>query len=313
MALANVLTNAQRTAFLRQFGAGLLRGDGGLFGGPLRLYSDPSDTLEIQRLVGGGAWTTVTSATDDGDITPEDILSGKASFSPTQLFCKHRVTIFDFEKLLRELDETGGNGVNDISGQLAMQASAKLTQVGVDGILALSATNHPMAGGSLQHVGAGKKCLDTGLIYRQGKGDTGTQDTLFAQSFSATSYSIVRAQQAKLRTVQGQRIARGTRYDLLVGPDDLHMARVVLGSTILGIDNAANPAAGSAQPWECPEIAAGEWYLIDRDLAPVGVWVRRAPSVDVVQVSTSHYEVGVGIEAVFVTTPYLEGIIGSEP
>ena len=309
MALATDISDLARTSFTAQFNSGLLAGgeDFFRFG---KLWTDKSEIKEIQSLAAGGAWTTIASTTAVDGVTPEEVVSGKATFTRVDMALKTQLTLVDWRKLLNTLE---ANGQAEVAAQLGKAAAQKLNLVGFTGLLAMSTTAHPMTGAALKNVGT-KNWLDTGLVYRQTKGDAGTQDTLLSMSLSLQAYTLARKALRSQRTVQGLRLNTGSGQTALVcGLDDENEAKVIVGSPMLGIDNRINPELGNSVVIATPEITNGEWYLIDVGAEPIGVWTPEPIDLQFVQLNTTHVEVGVNISAKFVGRPYAEGIVASEP
>jgi hypothetical protein len=303
--MANSLTNLQETSF-SAFEQALVQGVADFEKvGPIYTLDDKNWTRHQLQGVGG-----FTAYTGVGTSITKDLLSGKVTFSSSPKAKDHKVTWSDI-KNNPELPA-------QISRYLANQAMADIHAIFAAGMESLFSAAHPLAGTSAGQVGASKKFLDTAL----GAGGTGgspttTQNNLFTQALSRSALVGAKETMRKWKRVgDNQSLNIGANMSdlvLCVGAGNEDLARSLIGSDYQSAEMQANTLKNSmglyVYPWATDD---DDWFLVDRSLEPVGMWLREQPFLKVGE-SDNGLDIvfSAGFHADFVYSVEGAGIIGS--
>ena len=302
--MANSLTNIQETSFAA-FEQALVQGVADFEKvGPIYNIDDKNWTRH--QLQGVGGFTAYSAV---GTSITKDLLSGKVNFSSSPKAKDHKVTWSDI-KNNPELPA-------QISRYLANQAMADIHAIFAAGMEALFATNHPLVGNGAGQVGTGKKFLDTGLATVNGGTPTSTQSNLFTQALSRSALVAAKETLRKWKRVgddQNLNIgAGGSNLVLCVGAGNEDLARSLIGSDVQSAEMQMNSLKNSMDlyvyPWATDD---DDWFLVDRMMEPVGLWLREQPFIKVGE-SDNGLDIvfSAGFHADFVYSVEGAGIIGS--
>jgi hypothetical protein len=235
-----------------------------------------TDAANLQKgLVQGGAYFAEYTAAGQTSNVNQDVLSGKVIFASKAYAQTHKASF----KELRDNPQL----MSDIPLMLANNAGKSLNKLPFDGLCALNATNHPLAGSAINQVGT-KKVFDTGLKYRQGvSGEEGTQSNLFTSPLSRASLD------GDLQTLFGWRsLVSGIPLEmtpetsnlvLVSGASNRDLAMALRGSAVSGADMQVNTLAGMYEFCEAPLARAEDYYLIARAADFCGAWIRQYPQI----------------------------------
>lgn len=253
----------------------------------------------------GGIPTEVTGATTT--VANVDLTSGIKVVTQRGFALKHRMPRV-------QLGWSQDTLASDIAAGLANAASAAVNKLFFDGLESLFALVHPMAGAANGDVGAGKKFLDTGLKYAQGTANDGTQANLITDALSETSLNAVRTMLRNYRNQQAvaMNMADGN-YALVCGPGNEKLARQLLTSDVTSSNLQVNTLKAWAKPVIYPLAADDDdWFVIDIDKSPVGIWMGEPPMIDVLPSEDNLFVNFVAqFSASFYVKSYEFGIIGS--
>lgn len=276
------------------------------------LYADCCKVLDYAggqaRLMSanaGGIPTEVTGATTT--VANVDLTSGIKVVTQRGFALKHRMPRV-------QLGWSQDTLASDIAAGLANAAAAAVNKLFFDGLESLFALAHPMAGAANGDVGAGKKFLDTGLKFAQGTANDGTQANLITDALSETSLNAVRTMLRNYKNQQGvaMNMADGN-YALVVGPSNEKLARQLLTSDVTSSNLQVNTLKAWAKPVIYPLAADDDdWFVIDIDKSPVGIWMGEPPMIDVLPSEDNLFVNFVAqFSASFYVKSYEFGIIGS--
>lgn len=277
------------------------------------LYAECGEVLTAQggqaRLLAqnaGGLATEVTGATTS--VASTDLTSGISVVTQRGWALKHRLPRVQ----LGWLDQSA---IGSIATQLANAAAANINKLFFDGLEGLSSLAHPMAGASNGQVGAGKKFLDTGLAYLQGEAGAGTQNNLLTDALSDNSLNAAKLLLARYKNQQGVPMNMGQSGNmvLVTGSTNDRLAKQLLGSAYSDANLQINTFAGFAKPIAYPlTIDDDDWWLIDKDKSPVGIWLGEAPMIEVLPSEDNvHVNFVAQFSASFYVKAYEFGIVGS--
>ena len=276
-------------------------------------YADCGDVLDyaggqarLMAVNAGGLPAEVTGATTS--VASTDLTSGIRVVTQRGWALKHRLPRV-------QLGWSQDQMANDIARGLANAAAQAVNKLFFDGLESLFALAHPMAGNANGQVGANKKFLDTGLAFAQGTPAAGTQNNLQAAALSEATLDIARGLLRQYRNQQAvaMNMGDGTDYRLVVSPVNEKLARQLLGSAFTSSNLQINTNEGFAKPIVFPFAAdVDDWFLIDRQKSPVGIWMGEPPTIDVLPSEDGVFVNFVAqFSASFYTKSYEYGIIGS--
>ena len=253
----------------------------------------------------GGIPTEVTGASTS--VTATDLTSGIKVVTQRGFALKHRMPRV---QLGWSQDQLAG----DIAAGLANSAAAAINKLFFDGLESLFALAHPMAGAGNGDVGAGKKFLDTGLAFAQGTAVAGTQANLLTDALSENAMNAARGIFRTYRNQQAvaMNMADGN-YVLVCGPTNEKLARQLLTSDVTSSNLQINTLKAWAKPVIYPLTTdEDDWFVIDVDKSPVGIWMGEPPMITV---TPSEDEIFVNFVAQFSASFYVKayefGIVGS--
>jgi len=252
----------------------------------------------------GGLAQSVTSATTS--VTASDLTSGISTITQEAFVLKHRVPWAQLN--------WSTNLAADAGRQLANAAAQNVNKLFFDGLGGLFTAAHPMAGAGAGQVGVGKFFIDTGLGFAQTTAAAGTQDNLLVAALSETTLD---AAKQLLRNYKNQQALpmnmAGSNMVLVVSPKNERIAKELLGSVYSGADMQTNTFANYAQVIVHPFATDDDdWFLIDRDKSPVGIWMGEAPTLDVLPSEDGIFVNMVAkFQASFYAKAYEFGIVGS--
>lgn len=252
----------------------------------------------------GGLAQSVTSATTS--VTASDLTSGISTITQEAFVLKHRVPWAQLN--------WSTNLAADAGRQLANAAAQNVNKLFFDGLGGLFTTAHPMAGAGAGQVGVGKFFLDTGLGFAQGTPAAGTQNNLLVAALSETTLD---AAKQLLRNYKNQQALpmnmAGSNMVLVVSPKNERIAKELIGSVYSGSDMQTNTFARYAEVIVHPFATDDDdFFLIDRDKSPVGIWMGESPTLDVLPSEDGIFVNMVAkFQASFYIKAYEFGIIGS--
>lgn len=253
----------------------------------------------------GGLPTEVTGATTS--VTASDLTSGIKVVTQRAFALKHRMPRV-------QLDWSQDTLATDIATQLANAAFQGINKLYFDGLEGLFALAHPMAGAGAGQVGAAKKFIDSALGFAQTTANAGTQDNLQVAALSATTLDIARQMLRGYKNQQAVPMNMGNgRYVLVVGPENESLARQLMTADVTSAALQPNTFKAWAKPVVFPFASnGGDWFVIDVDKSPCGIWLGEAPMITV---TPSEDEIFVNFvaqwQASFYVKAYEHGIIGS--
>lgn len=273
--MANILSNIQQTGFENFHQA---------------LANQPQNYLKLGRvietdsanlqkgLIQGGAYFAEYTAAGQTSGVNQDILSGKVVFASKAYAQTHTVS---FKELM-----DNPQLMTDIPLMLANNGGKSLNKLPFDGLEALAATDHPLIGTAINQVGNSKKVFSTGLKYRQGASDEGTQSNLFINPLSRGSID------GDLQTLFNWRsLVSGMPLELTPETSDLvlvsgasnrDLAMSIRGSAVSGADMQVNTLSGLYEFCEAPLTGGAEdYYLIARSADFCGTWIRQYPQIGI--------------------------------
>jgi hypothetical protein len=252
----------------------------------------------------GGLAQSVTSATTS--VTASDLTSGISTITQEAFVLKHRVPWAQLN--------WSTNLAADAGRQLANAAAQNVNKLFFDGLGGLFTANHPMAGAGQGQVGVGKHFIDTGLGFAQTTPAAGTQDNLLVAALSETTLDAAKQLLRNYRNQQALPMnMAGSNMVLVVSPKNERIAKELIGSVYSGSDMQTNTFAQYAQVIVHPFATDDDdWFLIDRDKSPVGIWMGEAPTLDVLPSEDGIFVNMVAkFQASFYAKAYEFGIIGS--
>jgi hypothetical protein len=252
----------------------------------------------------GGLAQSVTSATTS--VTASDLTSGISTITQEAFVLKHRVPWAQLN--------WSTNLAADAGRQLANAAAQNVNKLFFDGLGGLFTSAHPMAGAGAGQVGVGKNFIDTGLGFAQGTPAAGTQDNLLVAALSETTLDGAKQLLRNYRNQQALPMnMSGSNMVLVVSPKNERIAKELIGSVYSGSDMQTNTFANYAQVIVHPFATDDDdWFLIDRDKSPVGIWMGEAPTLDVLPSEDGIFVNMVAkFQASFYAKAYEFGIIGS--
>ena len=252
----------------------------------------------------GGLAQSVTSATTS--VTASDLTSGISTITQEAFVLKHRVPWAQLN--------WSTNLAADAGRQLANAAAQNVNKLFFDGLGGLFTSAHPMAGAGAGQVGVGKNFIDTGLGFAQGTPAAGTQDNLLVAALSETTLDGAKQLLRNYRNQQALPMnMAGSNMVLVVSPKNERIAKELIGSVYSGSDMQTNTFAQYAQVIVHPFATDDDdWFLIDRDKSPVGIWMGEAPTLDVLPSEDGIFVNMVAkFQASFYAKAYEFGIIGS--
>jgi len=253
----------------------------------------------------GGLATQVTSGTTS--VNPYDLTSGISTITQQAYVLKHRVPWAQLN--------WSTNLAADVGRQLANAAAQNVNKLFFDGLESLFTLAHPMAGAGAGQVGLGKFFIDSALGYAQTTPAAGTQDN---KLIGALSEANLDAAKQLLRNYRNQSALPMNMGDsnmvLVVGPKNERLAKELITSELSGADMQANTFRQYADVVVYPFTTDDDdWFLIDKDKSPVGIWLGEAPTLDVMP---SEDGIFVNMVAKFQASVYVKayefGIIGSD-
>jgi len=255
--------------------------------------------------IGGGAFggigaTLSTTATTQAN---SDWFTYSASHTVTKKVVKHVAPVHSVN---------GDYGFEMLGQQLAQSAIKTMDKLFFDGLEGLFAAAHPRAGAADGQVGAGKKYLDTGLVY-----SGGTQDNKIASALSETSLNTAIKLLLQYRSDRGIPLHIGSQGGLVlvVDPYNAQVAHELVKSQLSGADMASNFVNGLISDivvWPFT-TDPDDWFLIDKSIAPVGMALGSDPTARIaLSVDGLFYEAVAEVDCCFVKSPYEYGIIGSD-
>jgi len=252
----------------------------------------------------GGLAQSVTSATTS--VTASDLTSGISTITQEAFVLKHRVPWAQLN--------WSTNLAADAGRQLANAAAQNVNKLFFDGLGGLCTSAHPMAGAGAGQVGVGKNFIDTGLGFAQTTVAAGTQDNLLVAALSETTLDAAKQLLRNYRNQQALPMnMAGSNMVLVVSPKNERIAKELIGSVYSGSDMQTNTFAQYAQVIVHPFATDDDdWFLIDRDKSPVGIWMGEAPTLDVLPSEDGIFVNMVAkFQASFYAKAYEFGIIGS--
>lgn len=302
--MANSLSNLQETTF-SAFEQALVQGTADFEKvGPIYRLDDANWTRH--QLQGVGGFTAYSAV---GTSVTKDLLSGKVTFSSSPKAKDHKVTWSD----IKNNPELPGQ----IGRYLANQAMADIHAIFAAGMESLFSAAHPLAGTGAGQVGGSKKVLDTALATVNGGSPTSTQSNLFTQALSRSALVGAKETLKKWKRVGDDQPlnigAGGSSLVLCVGAGNEDLAKSLIGSAVQSDQMQMNALQGSMDlycyPWATDD---DDWFLVDRALEPVGMWLREAPFIKVGE-SDNGLDIvfSAGFHADFVYSVEGAGIIGS--
>jgi len=255
--------------------------------------------------IGGGAFggigaTLSTTATTQSN---SDWFTYSASHTVTKKVVKHVAPVHSVN---------GDYGFEMLGQQLAQSAIKTMDKLFFDGLEGLFAAAHPRAGAADGQVGAGKKYLDTGLVY-----SGGTQDNKVASALSETSLNTAIKLLLQYRSDRGIPLHIGSQGGLVlvVDPYNAQVAHELVKSQLSGADMASNFVNGLISDivvWPFT-TDADDWFLIDKSIAPVGMALGSDPTARIaLSVDGLFYEAVAEVDCCFIKSPYEYGIVGSD-
>lgn len=266
--MANSLSNMQREAFeafeetLSNAGADILRMG--------FILNNDEAQLTIQTAQSGGGFTAYTAP---GTNVTKDVLSGKVTFTSSP---KAKI-----EKLRWVDIKDNPNLLGDRAASLANRAVADIASIAGAGLESLFSANHPLVGTGAGQVGSSKKYLDTTM----GVGAV-SQSNLFTQSLSRSA--VVGAIETMRNWVSWGDATKlnlggaGSDLVLVCGPSNEDLALQLAGSAVASAEMQSNYLSGRLNDVVVyPFGDQDDWFVIDRNARPVGMWIREAPSISV--------------------------------
>ena len=255
--------------------------------------------------IGGGAFggigaTLSTTATTQSN---SDWFTYSASHTVTKKVVKHVAPVHSVN---------GDYGFEMLGQQLAQSAIKTMDKLFFDGLEGLFAAAHPRAGAADGQVGAGKKYLDTGLVY-----SGGTQDNKIASALSETSLNTAIKLLLQYRSDRGIPLHIGSQGGLVlvVDPYNAQVAHELVKSQLSGADMASNFVNGLISDivvWPFT-TDPDDWFLIDKSIAPVGMALGSDPTARIaLSVDGLFYEAVAEVDCCFIKSPYEYGIVGSD-
>lgn len=255
--------------------------------------------------IGGGAFggigaTLSTTATTQAN---SDWFTYSASHTVTKKVVKHVAPVHSVN---------GDYGFEMLGAQLAQSAIKTMDKLFFDGLEGLFAAAHPRAGAADGQVGAGKKYLDTGLVY-----SGGTQDNKIASALSETSLNTAIKLLLQYRSDRGIPLHIGSQGGLVlvVDPYNAQVAHELVKSQLSGADMASNFVNGLISDivvWPFT-TDPDDWFLIDKSIAPVGMALGSDPTARIaLSVDGLFYEAVAEVDCCFIKSPYEYGIVGSD-
>lgn len=276
------------------------------------LYAECGTVLDFEggqaRLMAanaGGIPTEVTGATTS--VAATDLTSGIKVVTQRGWALKHRMPRV-------QLGWSQESLARDVSAGLANAAGAAVNKLFFDGLESLFALPHPMAVNTAGGVGAGKTFLDTGLGYALTTGAAGAQDNKLVDAFSENAFNAARQLLRNYKNQQAVPMNMGDgRYALAVGPSNEKAARQLLTSKFTSSNLQTNMNEAFAKLVVYPLASdPDDWFLIDLDKSPVGIWMGEPPTINVLPSEDGIFVNFVAeFSASFYVKAYEFGIIGS--
>ncbi len=275
------------------------------------LYAECGKTLidtggqtQLLALNAGGPSQEVTGSTTSVDAT--DLTSGISKIFQRGWVKKHRLPRMQVDWLTE-------SAIGDIGAGQANSAAADINKMYFDGLTGLFALNHPSAGTGAGQVGASKKFLDTGLKYRQGMSGEGTQDNLLTAALSRDTLNLARAILRQYKNQQGTAMNMGDGdYALIVGSANEELARQLLLSDMASKELQINTLKSWAKPIVYPLSNPDDWFVVDTQKSPVGLWIGEQPLVTATPSEDNVFiNFVVQYQASFYAKAYEFGIIGA--
>ena len=267
--MANSLSNVQQTVF-EQFHQALA--------GQPENYKKlgrviESDQANLQKgLVQGGSYFAEYTAAKQNVLS--DLLSGKVVFASKAYAQQHQVSF-------KEVADSP-QMMTDVAVMLANNAAKSLNKLPFDGLCALNAVDHPLAGSAINQVGT-KKVFDTGLAYLQGVTGAGTQQSLFTSPLSRASV------EGDLQTLfNWKSIVSGIPLEItpeeadlvmVCGASNRELAMQLRGSEVSSMDQQTNSLKGIFDLCLAPLTRTEDYYLIARKMDFCGAWIRQYPQI----------------------------------
>jgi hypothetical protein len=302
--MANALSDLQTTAY-SEFHQVLVQGVSDFQKvGPV--YMNDASNWTRTQMQGVGGFTAYSAVAVS--IT-KDLLAGKVNFSSSPKAKDHKITWSNLKD--------NPALASEIPRYLANQAMADIHAIFAVGMESLFAAAHPLAGTAAGQVGSSKKFLDTGLKTVNGTSGTYTQSNLLTQALSRSAIVAAKQTLRQWRRVGDDQSlnlgADAAMLTLCVGTGDEDLARSLIGSAVTSSEMQVNTLQNGMQLYVYPWISDDDdWFLVDRTLEPVGMWIREAPFIKVGQSDNGLDLIwSAGFHADFVYSVEGAGIIGS--
>ncbi len=301
--MANSLSNLQRTAY-EVFEETLAQGVADFAKcGPV--YSTDEAKLTLNADQSGGGFTAYTAP---GTSVDKDVTSGTVSFTSSP---KAKIERFSWSQI-----KDNPELIQHRARSLANRAMADISAVWGTGVSATFTAAHPLAGTGAGQVGASKKFLDTSM------GVSGlSQSNLFTAPLSRSALVGAIQTMREWKSWGADQVplnlgADGSNLVLICGPENEDLAYSLQNSQLISADNQASMLGGRvAEVVVTPHTAVGsDWWLVDRSVGPIGMWIREMPRITVTEDSQQanlDVVMSARFHADFVYTVEGAGIIGS--
>jgi len=283
------------------------------------MVENPSQAARAMRIVpavgassfrvGGGAFGGVgsTLSATATSVSNSDYFTFEASHAMTTKVIKHKVP----------KDTLNSDYAFEQAGaQLATAALGTLDKMAFDGLEGLFALACPRAGAGAGQTGVGKSYLDTAKAFLAAEAGAGAQDNLLTSALSEAALNAAIKLMLQKRSDRGIAMNLGSNggLSLVVDPQNAQVAHELVRSSLSGQDNASNFINGLISDIVVYPLTtdADDWFLIDAKNAPVGLAIGSDPTARISLTTDGlFYELVAEVRAVFFTSPYDYGIVGS--
>lgn len=290
-----------QTSFIQ----GLAEGNNGFTRSGARLVIDAPGQLRVGGISAGGLAATLSKTATS--LAATDLATHEVSVSSVKKVIKHTITT---EAAQSEYTIAQAGAI------MSSDAGVSLNKDYFDFLEGLFSAAHPLAGAGAFQKGGAKKYIDTGLAYLQTEGGAGTQNNLLTAALSEAALDAAIQLLNKYRSDRGVplHLGMGSNLKLVVGPKNRKLARQLIGSEVTSAALQINEVAEHVNDvivwnWTTDE---DDWFLIDADNSPVGMFVPEAPTVRMAPQSDGLFvDLVAEFQAIPFKTPHEYGIIGS--
>lgn len=262
--------------------------------------------LQLMAANSGGIAQEISGTTSS--VSPTDMTSGISLTS-------QRFWVLSEKVPMQYVDVLASSLLQDAAATMANAAAQNINKLYFDGLEGLFSQAHPSAGAGAGQVGAGKKFIDTGLAYLQTEAGAGTNSNLLTAALSESSLDAAKQLLRRYKNQRGLPMNMGAtnRNALIVSETNEKLARQLMGSAFTSSELQQNVFAGFADVIVFPFTTdADDWFLVDVQKSPVGIWIGQQPEVSITPSDNNvFWNITCKFNASFYIRSHEYGIVGS--